>query len=244
MNLKRKICCGVLSAASVLCCAVFPASAAGYGQGKECDGQNRPVGAVQFRQQYAESGAYTLSDDSQRIILTFDQGYENGYTRKILDTLRDKNATAIFFLTGDYAKKEPELVRRMIDEGHMLGNHGMKHLAAPTLSAAELEQEIMSLHRYVLDRYGYEMQYFRPPCGEYDEGVLESVRRLGYRTVFWSFAYVDWKTDAQPVPAEALTKLTGAAHGGAIYLLHSVSSANAEILGDLIDSLRAKGFKV
>lgn len=244
MKPKHTVLCGILTALTVFCCAGVPASAAGYGQGKQRDAQNRPVGAVEFRDAYADLGAYPLSDDSSRIILTFDQGYENGYTAKILDTLRDRNVTAIFFLTGDYAKKEPALVRRMIAEGHMLGNHGMQHLAAPTLSDAELEQEIMDLHRYVLEQYGCEMQYFRPPCGEYDERVLEKVRQLGYRTVFWSYAYVDWKTDAQPAPAEALAGLTGAAHGGAIYLLHAVSATNAEVLGALIDSLREKGFTV
>lgn len=221
---------------------LFPAYAEGYGQGRERDAQNRPTGAVQFQAEYGEYGAYALSDDSSRIILTFDQGYENGYTAGILDTLRDKGVTAMFFLTGDYAKKEPDLVRRMIAEGHMIGNHGMTHAAIPTLSDAELEEEIMSLHAYIRDEYGYEMQYFRPPCGEYDTVSLAKVQSLGYRTVFWSAAHVDWKTDDQPDPASSLQKLTDDAHGGAIYLLHSVSSTNAEILGDLIDNLREHGY--
>ena len=132
----------------------------------------------------------------------------------------------------------------MIAEGHTLGNHGMTHASLPTLSDAEAEKEIMSLHDFVMNNYGYQMQYFRPPCGEYSEKALETVQKCGYKTVFWSFAYVDWKTDAQPDPAESLKKLVNAAHGGEILLLHSVSSTNAEILGDLIDSLRAKGFTV
>lgn len=244
--MKRK--CSVLSllltAVLAVCPAGIPASAAGYGQGTARDDQNRPSGAAAFQQQYADFGAYAFSDDSKRIILTFDQGYENGYTAKILDTLRDRSVTAIFFLTGDYAKKEQPLVRRMITEGHMLGNHGMKHLSAPSLSDGELEQELMCLHEYVREQYGYEMQYFRPPCGEYDERTLQTVQRLGYRTLFWSYAYVDWKTDAQPEPQKALEQLTGAAHGGAVYLLHSVSSTNAEVLGSLIDALREKGYTV
>lgn len=235
-----------------LCCALpvlfglpqISAFAAGYGQGTECDADNRPSGAVRFQEEYAEYGAYALSDDRERIILTFDQGYENGYTGQILDTLKEKQVSAIFFLTGDYAKKEPALVRRMIAEGHTLGNHGMTHAAIPTLSDEELEQEVMSLHRYILEQYGYEMQYFRPPCGEYDQRSLEKVHSLGYRTVFWSMAHVDWKTDAQPEPRAALKKLTDASHGGAVYLLHSVSPVNAEILGDLIDAFRAKGYRV
>ena len=126
----------------------------------------------------------------------------------------------------------------------MLGNHGMTHAALPSLTDDEITEEIMSLHQYMLDRYGYEMQYFRPPCGEYDERSLAKVQELGYRTVFWSAAHVDWKTDDQPEPQAALKKLSGMAHGGAIYLLHSVSSTNAAILGDLIDDLRAQGYQV
>ena len=126
----------------------------------------------------------------------------------------------------------------------MLGNHGMTHAALPELSDDEIETEIMSLHAYVLEHFGYEMQYFRPPCGEYDERSLALVEHLGYQTVFWSAAYVDWKTDDQPEPSAALTALTDMAHGGAVYLLHSVSSTNAQILGDLIDGLRAQGYQL
>ena len=124
----------------------------------------------------------------------------------------------------------------------MLGNHGMTHASLPTLSEAEAKAEIMDLHQYVLDKYGYEMQYFRCPCGEYSEAALETAQACGYRTLFWSDAYVDWKTDAQPDPAESLERLRAHAHGGEILLLHAVSSTNAEILGDLIDALRAEGY--
>ena len=192
----------------------------GYGQGTAVDSENRPVDAVAFDAQYARYDAYATTPDRSQILLTFDQGYENGYTGQILDTLREKQVHAVFFLTGDYAKKETDLVNRMIAEGHVLGNHGMTHASLPTLSEAEAKAEIMDLHQYVLDKYGYEMQYFRCP----------------------SDAYVDWKTDAQPDPAESLERLRAHAHGGEILLLHAVSSTNAEILGDLIDALRAEGY--
>lgn len=242
----------IASAAAILTAAVMPAVSVcaadstkiGYGQGTEKDAQNRPTGALQFNDRFGDLDAFALSGDENRIIITFDQGYENGYTAKILDTLREKNVSAVFFLTGDYAKKEPELVKRMIAEGHTLGNHGMTHASLPTLSEKEAEEEIMSLHDYVLNNYGYEMQYFRCPCGEYSEQALETVQKCGYKTVFWSYAYVDWKTDSQPQPAESLQKLTDSAHGGEILLLHSVSATNAEILGDAIDAFRAKGYKV
>ena len=236
----------VLTAALVPCSAVYSADSTkiGYGQGTTLDEKGRPADAVQFTQRYSDLGAYALSSDENRIIITFDQGYENGYTEKILDTLKEKNVKAIFFLTGDYAQKESTLVQRMIDEGHILGNHGMTHASLPELSDSEAEEEIMSLHNYVMDNYGYEMQYFRCPCGEYSERALETIAECGYKTVFWSFAYVDWKTDSQPDPSISIQKLTDSAHGGEILLLHSVSSTNAEILGQVIDGFRAKGFTV
>ncbi len=233
---------GVLSGREMVSAA--DSTAIGYGQGTAVDSENRPCDATAFDARYASYDAYATTPDRSRIILTFDQGYENGYTAAILDTLREKNATAIFFLTGDYAKAEPELVRRMIDEGHVLGNHGMTHASLPTLTEQEAVCEIMDLHEYVADNYGYEMQYFRFPCGEYSEERLETAASLGYKTLFWSYAYVDWQTDSQPDPAQALSGLTAHAHGGEILLLHSVSSTNAAILGDAIDAMRAEGYLV
>ena len=236
----------LITAAVMPCTAVYAADTTktGYGQGTNVDENNRPTDAVQFNSRFGDLDAFALSEDDKRIIITFDQGYENGYTAKILDTLREKDVQAIFFLTGPYAKTESALVKRMIDEGHILGNHGMTHASLPTLSDEDAKKEIQSLHNYVMNNYGYQMQYFRCPCGEYSEKALETVRECGYRTLFWSSAYVDWNTDCQPAPAESLKKLTDAAHGGEILLLHSVSATNAEILGQLIDNFRAKGFTV
>ena len=233
-----------LAAASLIPTAASAVSdiKTGYGQGTETDANNCPVGAIDFDTRYSDYDAYATTTDKKRIILTFDQGYENGFTEPILDVLKEKNVKAMFFLTGDYAKKESELVKRMIAEGHTIGNHGMTHASLPELSEAELENEVMSLHKYIEDNYGYKMQYLRPPCGEYSEKALEQCQKLGYKTIMWSFAYVDWKTDAQPDEQEALRKILSSAHGGAIYLLHSVSSTNAAVLGDAIDGLREKGF--
>ena len=237
------------AAAFVLMCQPVSVSALsstshGYGQGTQTDSSNCPLGASDFSHIYGKFDAFALSEEPERIILIFDQGYENGYTEKILDTLKEKNVKAIFFLTGDYAKKETALVNRMIEEGHTLGNHGMTHAKFPELSDSELREEISSLHEYVLGTYGYEMQYLRPPCGEYSEKSLSISKSLGYKTVMWSFAYVDWNTDNQPDPCNALKQMTDSAHGGAIYLLHSVSSTNAEVLGQLIDSLRKEGYNL
>ena len=236
----------LLTAAVMPCTAVYAAdnTKIGYGQGTDVDENNRPVDAVQFNSRFGDLDAFALSEDDKRIIITFDQGYENGYTAKILDTLKEKDVQAIFFLTGPYAQTEHDLVQRMIDEGHILGNHGMTHASLPTLSDEDAKKEIMSLHDYVMENYGYEMQYFRCPCGEYSERALETAKNCGYKTLFWSSAYVDWNTNSQPSPAEGLKKLGDAAHGGEILLLHSVSATNAEILGQLIDDFRAKGFEV
>lgn len=245
----KKLTLTTAAAAAILCLNSLTAFAAdttkhGYGQGTAVDNLNRPTGAIEFNSQYSGIDAYALSEAENRIILTFDQGYENGYTDDILDVLKEKNVTAIFFLTGDYARKEKDLVNRMIAEGHVLGNHGMKHASLPTLTEVEAEEEIMSLHQFVLDKYNYEMQYFRCPCGEYSEESLEHLQKLGYKTLFWSYAYVDWKTDSQPSAGEGFEKLTESAHGGEILLLHSVSQTNAQILGDVIDNFRQQGFVV
>ena len=216
----------------------------GYGQGTEVDESNRPTGAQMFNDEFGQYGCYAMLDSDKEIYLTFDQGYENGYTAPILDTLKEKNVKAVFFLTGDYAERNPELVRRMIDEGHIIGNHGMKHASLPSLSAEDAKNEIMSLHNFVKEKYGYEMTYFRPPCGEYSEQSMAVCNELGYKTLLWSFAYQDWDVNNQPDPAAAFDKDSNAAHGGGIYLLHSVSSTNAEILPRVIDSLREQGFEL
>lgn len=236
------------AAAAAVCLGTVSINAAaldntcrGYGQGREVDECNRPVGAAMFNDEFSGYGAYAMLEGDGKVVLTFDQGYENGYTKPILDALKEKNVKAVFFVTGDYAKRNADLVRRMIDEGHVIGNHGMKHASLPKLSEEDMRQEIMSLHDYVKDKFGYEMKYFRPPCGEYSEQALSVTQQLGYKTLLWSFAYQDWEVDNQPDCGEAFNRVTTAAHGGAVYLLHSVSSTNAEILPRVIDCLREQG---
>ena len=248
MNYQKLLLSGLTGLILLTCSGNITVNAAGkaigYGQGTQVNEENIPLGALDFDAQYRQYDAYATTPDRNRIIITFDQGYENGYTGQILDTLKEKQVSAIFFLTGDYAKKESELVNRMIQEGHMLGNHGMTHASLPLLKDAEAREELMTLHEYVKENYHYEMQYFRCPCGEYSEQALKTAQSCGYKTIFWSGAHVDWLTDKQPDPSQSLQKLTASAHGGEILLLHSVSSTNAQILGELIDQLRAKGFTV
>ncbi len=215
----------------------------GWGQGTRFDDLNRPKSAVRFNENYGQFNAQAINITEEKVItLTFDQGYENGFTGMILDTLKDKGVKATFFLTGDYARREPELIRRMIDEGHTIGSHSWSHYSMPEISIEEMESEIMTLHNYVIENYGVCMTSFRPPKGEYSELSLAVTADFGYKSVLWSFAYADWDTDNQPDPAASLEKLVARLHPGAIYLLHSVSETNASILGDFIDQALAQGY--
>ncbi len=214
----------------------------GYGQGVQVDDKNRTTGALDFNAKYGNLNAKAINDDD-KIYLTFDQGYENGYTEKILDVLKEKKVKATFFLLQDYAEKNPELVRRMIDEGHTVGNHSVHHYSMPDLGQAECETEIKDFHKYMKDNYNYTMTVFRPPMGEFSEFSLGVTANCGYETVLWSYAYADWDVNNQPDEAGSLEKLISAAHPGAIYLLHSVSRTNTDILADFIDGVRAAGYK-
>jgi peptidoglycan-N-acetylmuramic acid deacetylase len=215
----------------------------GYGMGRQVDDENRPIGAEEFNSQYSGYNAFAINEPDSGITLTFDCGYENGNTAKILDTLKEKNVKAIFFVTGDYVKTEKQLINRMIAEGHIIGNHGMKHKSLPTLSEDALTDEIMTLNDLLKNEFGYEMTYLRPPCGEFSEKSLSAVKDLGYTTLMWSFAYVDWEENSQPDTAAALERIVSAAHNGEIALLHAVSDTNTAILDDVIDGIRAKGFE-
>jgi peptidoglycan-N-acetylmuramic acid deacetylase len=215
----------------------------GYGMGRQVDNENRPTGADEFNAQYSGYDAVAINEPDTGVTLTFDCGYENGNTAKILDTLKEKNVKAIFFVTGDYVQSEKALINRMIAEGHIIGNHGMKHKSLPVLSDDALNAEIMTLHDFVKNEFGYEMTYLRPPCGEFSEKSLSAVQDLGYKTLMWSFAYVDWEENSQPDSAAALERIVGAAHSGEIALLHAVSDTNTAILGQVIDEIRAKGLE-
>lgn len=214
-----------------------------WGLGPTVDSYNRPVDAVTAQKQYEDlQGLFVGEADKQRLWLTFDEGYENGCTARILDTLKEKNVKAVFFVTLDYAKANPELMRRMIDEGHTVGNHTCTHPSLPECSPEKMREELADLHRYVKDNFGYDMYVMRPPKGEFSERVLACARELGYTTVLWSFAYQDWMTDAQPDPSFAFDKITSKTHNGAVVLLHAVSETNTAILGDVIDYWRNSGY--
>lgn len=215
----------------------------GWGHGGPVDSLNRSQGAVWFTNTYGKYYSRAINLDSDKIMLTFDEGYENGYTPQILDTLKEKNVKATFFICKNYAVKNPELVQRMLDEGHTVGNHTVNHLSLPTLSQAKVTSEIMDLHNYVKENFDYEMTMFRPPSGEYSEFTLALAANLGYNTYMWSWAHYDWNVSAQPNVSTSLKNAVNAAAPGGIYLLHAESKTNTTMLGDFIDGVRAKGFE-
>ena len=203
-----------------------------------------PVGpaAADTLQQY---DAVYMGDTGQKVLyLTFDAGYENGCTAKILDVLKKHNVPAAFFLVGNYMETNPELVQRMVAEGHTVGNHTMHHpdmskLSDPAAFAKEL-QELETLYARIT---GQQMRkYYRPPQGLYSEENLKMAKELGYKTVFWSLAYVDWNNDAQPTREQAFGKLLPRTHNGAVVLLHSTSQTNADILDELLTRWEAQGY--
>ena len=210
------------------------------------DTLNRPAHPMEEQKKYGKYDADFIfsSVEDKVIFLTMDEGYEAGYTARILDVLKDKKVPAVFFVTLSYAKDNPDLVKRMIDEGHTVGNHSATHPAKglPSQTIEQQTEEVMDVHRYIFDQYGYTMNLFRYPAGKYSEQSLALLQKLGYRTVFWSFAYFDYDTAKQPDEQESLEKLVSRLHPGAIYLLHAVSSTNTNILGDFIDRARAEGY--
>lgn len=218
-----------------------------WGVGVQLYDDNRPVAPVNLQNEYGSKYAVDwIREDEKVIYLTFDEGYENGYTSRILDTLKEKNVKAVFFITMPYAKSEQELVKRMIDEGHIVGSHSVTHPSEGMLSLS-IEQQIneyKELHQYVLDTYGYEMWLFRPPTGTFSEQTLAVANYCGYRSVMWSFAYADWDPANQMEVGKALDNAVTKLHNGAVYLLHAVSQTNTEMLGDFIDKAREKGFEI
>ncbi len=189
------------------------------------------------------NGFYIGDTNSKKIYLTFDEGYENGYTAGILDVLKANNVKAAFFVTGSYVSREPDLVKRMVNEGHIVGNHSVNHPSLPKVSDEELEAELKDLDKMVEDLTGVKMKYVRPPQGEYSERVLAKISNMGYKTVFWSFAYKDWDTTLQQGTDYAYNQVMPYIDGGAVLLLHAVSSDNAGALDKIIKDVKAQGYE-
>ena len=203
-----------------------------------------PKGPATVEELSRLDAAYLGDTAQKKIYLTFDSGYENGCTAEILDILKAHQVPAAFFLVGNYMERNPELVRRMVDEGHIVGNHTMHHYDMSKYSdETAFAKELTDLEDLYRDITGRQMEkYYRPPQGIYSQENLEMAKKLGYKTVFWSLAYVDWNNDAQPTREQAMSKLLPRIHNGAVVLLHSTSRTNAEILDEVLTEWKKMGY--
>ncbi len=216
-----------------------------YSFGASKDGKPHNT-SVENQKYFDPFGALALDTKTKEkvIYLTFDCGYENGYTGKILDVLKEKKAPAAFFVTLPYLKENlgQQMAVRMINEGHIVGNHSTTHPIFSEISRTKMVNEIERCDNYLRTNFGYTSPYFRFPTGEYSENSLQLVESLGYTSVFWSIAYVDYDIKNQPSYEKAFDTITSRLHPGGVILLHAVSSTNAEVLGDVIDWARAQGY--
>lgn len=225
---------------------VQTSSSGSWGLGFGAEGsESQPTGSLS-KEELRKYDAWFLGDESEKVLyLTFDCGYENGNTEKILDALKKHNVKATFFVVGHFLESAPELVKRMNEEGHMVGNHTWHHPDIGTIAAEEKFREELDS---VADKYqeitGQELnRFYRPPQGKYNLDNLAMAQKQGYKTIFWSLAYVDWNVDAQPSKEEAFAKLTGRVHPGAVVLLHNTSKTNGEILDELLTKWEGMGYR-
>ena len=246
---------GVLTAAVVLGAGIF--TAAGVLQEKSlntaADGNwglsfqeaGEPPVANASMDYLKKFDAYYAEDtDKKELFLTFDAGYENGHTAKILDTLKKHNVKATFFVVGNFIETSPDLVKRMVKEGHLVGNHTFTHPDMSKIATEEaFRQELSKLEDLYEKTTDKKMKkYYRPPQGKYSESNLKMAKEMGYHTIFWSLAYVDWYESDQPTREEALEKMVPRIHPGAIVLLHSTSATNAQVLDELLTRWEEKGY--
>ncbi|KZE47288.1 polysaccharide deacetylase [Brevibacillus parabrevis] len=216
-----------------------------FGFKKSKNGQLPSINEEGFKGIVDRHGAVFLGDTSKKeLYLTFDNGYENGFTPAILDTLQAKKVPAIFFVTGHYVKEQPELLKRMTKEGHLIGNHSWSHPDMTTVPNEKIKEELNRVKEAVSQVTGQAtMRYLRPPRGIFSDRTLAVSKELGYTNVFWSVAYKDWDTKVQRGSRFAFDSVMGQLHPGAVILLHSVSKDNAAALGSIIDEARKRGYE-
>lgn len=235
-----------LCAAAALVISQFTAETiptGAWGLSFQQEGQ-APSGPASAQQLKSLDAAYLGNTDQKVLYLTFDAGYENGCTEKILDVLKKHQVPAAFFLVGNYMEQNADLVRRMVEEGHIVGNHTMHHPDMSKISdPAAFSKELTDLEALFKEITGKELpKYYRPPQGLFSEENLKMAKENGYKTVFWSLAYVDWNNDSQPTREQAFQKLLPRVHNGAVVLLHSTSQTNAEILDELLTTWKNMGY--
>lgn len=226
----------------VKACRTASVAAMDWGMSYQTEGAP-PVGNATYEYLEQYDARFYEKTEEKCVYLTFDAGYENGYTEDILDTLKENDVTAAFFLVGHYFETCPEIVKRMAAEGHVISNHTMTHPDASVLSKGELEKQLESVNELCEQTAGVRADsFFRPPSGKFSEEMLTYAKELGYKTIFWSVAYVDWKNDDQPDEEDALAVLNSRVHNGAIILLHSTSATNCLILDRFIKELKSEGY--
>lgn len=211
---------------------------------KRNDKHEQPDVGKENRKILEKYGGICLGNsESKNVYLTFDEGYEAGYTEQILEVLKNNDVKATFFITAHYLNTQEDLVRRMINEGHIVGNHTVNHKSMPDLTEEEMKKEIMELHQAIYQKFNYDMKYIRPPKGEFSERTLNATNNLGYKTVMWSFAYEDWNEDKQPDEQKSLQKILNNLHNGEIILLHGNSKTNTNILDNMIKEVKNMGYE-
>ena len=211
---------------------------------KRADNHAQPDVGAKNKEILDKYEGYCLGNNiSKKIYLTFDAGYEAGYTEKILEVLKQNDVKACFFITAHYVNTKPELVQKMIDEGHIIGNHTVNHKSMPDINLETIKKEVMDLHTSIYQKFGYEMKYIRPPKGEYSERTVAYTNTLGYKTIMWSFAYDDWDENKQGRESYGKDKILKNVHNGEIMLLHSTSKDNANILDECIKETKKMGYE-
>ncbi|KEH98822.1 delta-lactam-biosynthetic de-N-acetylase [Clostridium massiliodielmoense] len=206
-----------------------------------------PVEPPETASFFSKYDTYFLGDTSKKVIyLTFDEGYENGYTAPILDVLKKHKVPAAFFVVKPYVDTNPDLVKRMVEEGHLVCNHSWHHPSMASIHDKEkFNRELSEVEKDFEKLTGKKMpHYFRPPMGKYSEQSLAFTKDYGYKSVFWSFAYADWDPKKQPSHESAKKKILNKTHNGAIMLLHAVSKTNAEILDEIITEWKKQGYEL
>jgi len=211
---------------------------------KRNDNHEQPDVGASNKKVLEENGGICLGNkEKKNVYLTFDEGYEAGYTPQILETLKNNEVKATFFITAHYLNTQEDLVKQMINEGHIVGNHTVNHKSMPDLNEEEIKKEVIELHQSIYEKTGYEMKYIRPPMGEFSERTLQVTNSLGYKTVMWSFAYEDWNEDKQPDENKSIEKIMKNLHNGEIMLLHGNSKTNTEILDSIIKKTKELGYE-
>lgn len=211
---------------------------------KRNDNHEQPDVGTKNKEILEKNNGIAIGNKNDKYVyLTFDEGYEAGYTSQILEILKQNNVTATFFITAHYLNTQSDLVKQMIDNGNIVGNHTVNHKSMPDLTDEKIETEVMDLHKAMYEKFQYEMKYLRPPMGEFSERTLEKITSLGYKTVMWSFAYEDWNENKQPDETKSQEKILKNVHNGEIMLLHGNSKTNTDILDTIIKEIKNMGYE-